>query len=63
MSHALPGAIPSPNIWHTPRVYELENQAVDPDGRIEAAMRRMIMELDHPSARGWAGEQPAGADA
>ncbi|HLU45058.1 MAG TPA: class I SAM-dependent methyltransferase [Natronosporangium sp.] len=41
MSHALPGAIPSPNIWHTPRVYELENQAVDPDGRIEAAMRRI----------------------
>lgn len=33
------GAIPSPNIWTSPRVYELENRAVDPDGAIEAAMR------------------------
>ncbi|GAA2845441.1 class I SAM-dependent methyltransferase [Streptosporangium fragile] len=32
------GAIPSPNIWNTPQVYELENRAVDPDGRVEAAM-------------------------
>jgi SAM-dependent methyltransferase len=32
------GAIPSPNIWHAPEVYESENQAVDPDGVIEAAM-------------------------
>ncbi len=38
MSGALPGAIPSPNIWHHPHVYELENRAVDPDGVIEAAM-------------------------
>lgn len=32
------GAIPSPNIWNTPHVYELENRAVDPEGRAEAAM-------------------------
>ncbi|GAA1705193.1 class I SAM-dependent methyltransferase [Fodinicola feengrottensis] len=41
------GAIPSPNIWKHPDVYELENRAVDPDGVIPAAMRRM---------RDWAGE-------
>ena len=35
------GAIPSPNIWHTPQVYELENRAVDPDGAADAAMRAM----------------------
>jgi ubiquinone/menaquinone biosynthesis C-methylase UbiE len=33
------GAVPSPNIWNAPRVYELENLAADPDGRIEEAMR------------------------
>ncbi len=38
---ALQGAIPSPNIWNSPRVYELENAAVDPDGRIAAAMERI----------------------
>jgi SAM-dependent methyltransferase len=37
----LPGAVPSPNIWHHPQVYELENRAADPDGRIEAAMREL----------------------
>ena len=39
MATPLPGSVPSPNIWHHPRVYELENRAVDPDGVIEAAMR------------------------
>ncbi|GAA2607047.1 class I SAM-dependent methyltransferase [Actinomadura fulvescens] len=34
-----PGAVPSPNIWNSPRVYEIENRAVDPDGAIESAMR------------------------
>jgi SAM-dependent methyltransferase len=29
------GAIPSPNIWNYPHVYELENRAADPDGLIE----------------------------
>lgn len=33
------GAIPSPNIWHTPATYEIENLAVDRAGVIEAAMR------------------------
>jgi SAM-dependent methyltransferase len=33
------GAVPSPNIWKTPQVYELENRAADPGGRIEEAMR------------------------
>ena len=41
------GAIPSPNIWNHPEVYELENRAVDPDQRIEAAMR---------SVRDWSGQ-------
>lgn len=36
-----PGAVPSPNIWNSPQAYELENRAVDPDGLIEAAMRRI----------------------
>jgi SAM-dependent methyltransferase len=30
--------VPSPNIWHHPQTYEIENRAVDPDGAIEAAM-------------------------
>ncbi|QUX22268.1 methyltransferase domain-containing protein [Nocardiopsis sp. MT53] len=34
-------AVPSPNIWRHPDVYELENLAVDPDGVIEAAMERI----------------------
>lgn len=34
----LRGIVPSPNIWQTPQVYELENQAVDPAGLIESAM-------------------------
>ncbi|QIX28172.1 class I SAM-dependent methyltransferase [Nocardioides sp. JQ2195] len=33
------GAVPSPNIWHNPATYELENRAVDPDGVIETTMR------------------------
>ena len=40
------GGIPSPNIWHHPKVYEVENRAVDPDGVIEPAMRAI---------RDWAG--------
>jgi SAM-dependent methyltransferase len=36
-----PGAVPSPNIWNSPRLYEVENRAVDPDGRIEEAMRAL----------------------
>jgi SAM-dependent methyltransferase len=33
------GAVPSPNIWQHPEIYELENSGVDPEGVIEAAMR------------------------
>lgn len=33
------GVTPSPNIWHHPATYELENRAADPGGLIEAAMR------------------------
>jgi SAM-dependent methyltransferase len=32
------GAIPSPNIWHNPRTYELENRAVDPEGHVDQAI-------------------------
>jgi SAM-dependent methyltransferase len=35
------GAIPSPNIWHHPETYELENRAFDPHGLVEQAMRRV----------------------
>jgi len=41
-----PGARPSPNIWNNPSTYELENRAVDPDGRIEQSMA---------AVRGWDG--------
>ncbi|TWD79810.1 methyltransferase family protein [Kribbella amoyensis] len=40
------GGIPSPNIWHHPQTYELENRAVDPGGVIEPALRAI---------RDWAG--------
>ncbi|MEV5569579.1 class I SAM-dependent methyltransferase [Spirillospora sp. NPDC052269] len=39
MVEIAPGAVPSPNIWNSPSVYEIENRAVDPDGLIESAMR------------------------
>jgi ubiquinone/menaquinone biosynthesis C-methylase UbiE len=35
---ALPGVHAAPNIQSDPEVYEIENRAVDPEGRIEAAM-------------------------
>ena len=34
-------AIPSPNIWNWPAVYERENRAQDPEGAIWAALREM----------------------
>ena len=37
----LRGAIPSPNIWNSPDTYEVENRAVDPDGRIEAVIAEL----------------------
>jgi len=45
---ALPGVVPSPNIWHHPDIYEVENRAVDPDGVLDAAMR---------ARRDWAGQR------
>ena len=33
------GVIPSPNIWNDPAGYELQNQGVDPEAVIDAAMR------------------------
>ena len=39
MSTPLPGAVPSPNIWHHTETYELENRSVDPDRLVEAAIR------------------------
>ncbi len=35
----LPGAIASPNIWKHTSTYEVENRAVDPDGRLWAALQ------------------------
>lgn len=32
---------PSPNIWNTPELYELENRAADPHDRITTAMREL----------------------
>ena len=36
-----PSVIPSPNIWESPEVYELENLGVDRAGVIETAMREV----------------------
>ncbi len=36
-----PGAIPSPNIWQHPDVYELENRAVDRAGAITGLMQQL----------------------
>ena len=43
------GAIPSPNIWKSPQVYEIENRAVDRDGLIEQTMLELAWRKD------WAG--------
>ena len=45
------GTIPSPNIWATPEVYELENLASDRTGVIDAAIGEL-----HP----WAGARVLG---
>ena len=36
-----PGAIPSPNIWNHPQVYEIENRAVDRDGLLTQLMQSL----------------------
>jgi SAM-dependent methyltransferase len=41
MTTAVRGAIPSPNIWRSPDVYELENLAFRPPDAIETAMREI----------------------
>ncbi|TDC04337.1 class I SAM-dependent methyltransferase [Nonomuraea longispora] len=41
MARIANGAIPSPNIWNAPQIYELENRAVDPEGAADAAMREL----------------------
>jgi SAM-dependent methyltransferase len=46
MTSALPGARPSPNIWHHTATYEIENRAADPDGRLWSALA---------SLGGWSG--------
>ncbi len=33
--------IPSPNIWHHPDIYELLNEAADPDGLVGSALREV----------------------
>lgn len=33
--------IPSPNIWDSPAVYEIENRAIDPGGRLLAQVRQL----------------------
>ncbi|SDI99199.1 Methyltransferase domain-containing protein [Rhodococcus triatomae] len=35
-------AIPSPNIWHWPQVYEVENRAQDVDGAVFAHLRTAV---------------------
>ncbi len=41
MSTPLPGAVPSPNIWRHTATYEVENRAVDPDGRLWSALESL----------------------
>jgi len=48
-SRPVTGAVPSPNIWHHPETYELENHSVDPERRIESAMQELL------GADGWSG--------
>ncbi|CUR54459.1 Methyltransferase type 11 [metagenome] len=42
MSRPPSGVRPSPNIWNHPAIYEIENRAVDPDGRLDAALRSLV---------------------
>lgn len=36
------GTVASPNIWHHTATYETENRAVDPDGRLDDALRARV---------------------
>jgi SAM-dependent methyltransferase len=51
MRSALPGAVPSPNIWKHTATYEVENRAVDPDGRLWTTL------ADLAGPDGWAGRR------
>jgi SAM-dependent methyltransferase len=51
---SLTGAVPSPNIWDFPEIYEIENRAVDPDRVIEGA----VAELAAASRAGLLGADP-----
>lgn len=48
-----PGTVPSPNIWESPEVYEIENRAVDPDGVIEAAIAELMADGQSLATAGW----------
>ncbi len=41
LNQVLPGARPSPNIWHHTATYEVENRAADPDGHLWSAMESL----------------------
>ncbi|GAA4579845.1 class I SAM-dependent methyltransferase [Planotetraspora phitsanulokensis] len=41
MARIVNGAVPSPNIWNSPQIYEVENRAVDPGGLVDAAIREI----------------------
>ena len=41
MSRPLPGAVASPNIWQHTATYEIENRAVDPDGRLWSTLEEL----------------------
>ncbi|WP_139982720.1 class I SAM-dependent methyltransferase [Nocardioides litoris] len=41
MARPLKGAVPSPNIWQHTTTYEVENRAVDPDGRLWSALQSL----------------------
>jgi SAM-dependent methyltransferase len=49
----LAGAVPSPNIWDFPEIYEAENRAVDPDGVIWAAIAELVEDRGLWGAADW----------
>ena len=52
MTTDAPGAIPSPNIWSDPQLYETHNLALDREGVLDAAMRTLVGSV---SPAGWQG--------
>jgi SAM-dependent methyltransferase len=45
--------VPSPNIWDSPDVYEIENRAVDPDGVIDAALAELMSDGHSLGSDSW----------